>query len=144
MKLIYPAHSKHYFYFRQHISKFVLEQNCVPLNPFMIFEYFMLDTIERDTIRNANNNLVRKSDEIWVFGPISDGVLEEIRLAKQNGKPIKYYAIIKSQEIREISKDEVKFEEGLENTIKWFKDNWENIDRNAHFGPGMSSAVRNI
>ena len=114
MKLIYPAHSKHYFYFRQHISKFVLEQNCVPLNPFMIFEYFMLDTIERDTIRNANNNLVRKSDEIWVFGPISDGVLEEIRLAKQNGKPIKYYAIIKSQEIREISKDEVKFEEGLE------------------------------
>ena len=54
MKPIYPAISKHYFYFRMHISKFILNQNCVPLNPFMIFEYFMLDTIDRDIIRNAN------------------------------------------------------------------------------------------
>lgn len=114
MKLVYPAYSKHYFYFRQHISKFVLEQNCVPLNPFMIFEYFMLDTIERDTVRNANNNLVKRADETWVFGPISDGVLEEIRLAKQEGKPIRYYAILKSREIKEISRDEVEFEDDLE------------------------------
>lgn len=114
MKLVYPAHSKHYFYFRQHISRFVLEQNCVPLNPFMIFEYFMLDTVERDTVRNANNNLVKRADETWVFGPVSDGVLEEIRLAKQGGKPIRYYAILKSREIKEISKHEVEFEEDLE------------------------------
>ena len=114
MKLVYPAHSKHYFYFRQHISKFVLEQNCVPLNPFMIFEYFMLDTVERDTIRNANNNLVKRADETWVFGPVSDGVLAEIRLARQEGKPIRYYAILKSRKIKEISKDEVEFEDDLE------------------------------
>lgn len=97
MKLVYPAHSKHYFYFRQHISKFVLEQGCVPLNPFMIFEYFMLDTIDRDVVRNANNNLVKRADELWIFGPISNGVLDEIFLAKQSGKPINYYAIIKSK-----------------------------------------------
>ena len=114
MKLVYPAHSKHYFYFRQHISKFVLQQNCVPLNPFMIFEYFMLDTIERGSIRNANNNLVKKADEIWIFGPISDGVLEEIRLAKEEGKSVRYYSIIKSKDIKEISKNEAEFEEDLE------------------------------
>ncbi len=114
MQLIYCAHSKHYFYFRQHISKYVLEQKGVPLNPFMIFEYFMLDTVERDTIRNANNTLVMKSDETWVFGPISNGVLAEIKLAKQENKPLRYYAIIKSQEIKAISKDEVAFEDGLE------------------------------
>ncbi|MEM4655042.1 MAG: NAD-dependent epimerase/dehydratase family protein [Thermosphaera sp.] len=34
------------------------------------------------------------------------------------------------------------FEEGLRNTIKWFKDNWENIEKSARFGPGASSAVR--
>ncbi|MFH1521818.1 MAG: hypothetical protein ABIF18_02560 [archaeon] len=113
MKLVYPAHSKHYFYFRQHISKFVLEQGCVPLNPFMIFEYFMLDTIDRDIVRNANNNLVKRADEIWIFGPVADGVLEEIRLAKREGKSIRYFDIIKSKDIVEISKEEVKFEKDL-------------------------------
>jgi hypothetical protein len=113
MQLIYPAHSKHFFYFRMHISKFILEQNYVPLNPFMIFEYFMLDTINRDTIRNANNNLIKKADELWVFGLISNGVLAEIKLAKQLHKPLKYFKIIKSKEIVEIQKEEVEFEEDL-------------------------------
>ena len=80
----------------------------------MIFEYFMLDTIERGSIRNANNNLVKKADEIWIFGPISDGVLEEIRLAKEEGKSVRYYSIIKSKDIKEISKNEAEFEEDLE------------------------------
>jgi UDP-glucose 4-epimerase len=36
----------------------------------------------------------------------------------------------------------VPFEEGLQNTIHWFKDNWDLIEKAARFGPGMSSAVR--
>ncbi len=32
--LIYTALSKHLFYYRMFISKFVLEQGAVPLNPF--------------------------------------------------------------------------------------------------------------
>ena len=111
MKIIFTAMSKHYFYFRQHISQFVLKQNCVPLNPFMLFEYFLLDTVDRDSIRNANNNLVKKSDELWVFGPISDGVLVEIKLAKSLDKPIRYFKIVDSKEIVEISPNEVEFEE---------------------------------
>jgi len=35
------------------------------------------------------------------------------------------------------------FEEGLEKTIHWFKANWDNINRDAEFPPGMSSAVKN-
>ena len=35
------------------------------------------------------------------------------------------------------------FEEGLEQTIQWFKDNWDAINRDAEFPPGMSSAVKN-
>lgn len=34
------------------------------------------------------------------------------------------------------------FEEGVKNTIGWFKENWHNIEKSAHFGPGVSSAVR--
>ncbi|OGC11353.1 nucleotide sugar epimerase [candidate division WOR-1 bacterium RIFOXYA12_FULL_52_29] len=34
------------------------------------------------------------------------------------------------------------FEEGLPQAIDWFKENWENIQQAASFGPGASSAVR--
>jgi nucleoside-diphosphate-sugar epimerase len=34
------------------------------------------------------------------------------------------------------------FEKGLATTIKWFKQNWKNIERSASFNPGISSAVR--
>ena len=87
MKLIYTAISKQLFYFRMHISKFVLEKNAIPLNPFMLFEYFMLDSVERDKIREAN-------------------------------KPIKYFKVINSKDIKEISEDEIEFEEGVENIFK--------------------------
>jgi len=33
------------------------------------------------------------------------------------------------------------FEKGLEHTIRWFRDNWSNIQRDAEFPPGMSSAA---
>jgi hypothetical protein len=114
MRLIYPAHSKHYFYFTNHVSKFVLEKGHVPLNPFMIHQYFLLDTVKRDLIRDSNNTLVSRSDELWVFGPVSDGVLDEIRLAKKMGKPLKYFEIDNSKDIAEVSKDKVNFEEDLE------------------------------
>lgn len=38
----------------------------------------------------------------------------------------------------------ISFEEGLKNTIDWFKENWDRIDASARFGPGVSSAVRDF
>lgn len=35
----------------------------------------------------------------------------------------------------------VDFDEGFKETLEWFKDNWEMIERLADFTPGMSSAV---
>lgn len=111
MKLVYPAFSKHLFYFRMHITKYVLENGGVPLNPFMIHEYFLLDTVDRDLIRASNNTLVERADELWVFGEISNGVMAEIELAKKDGKTIRYFEIIDSKNIREISEAEAKLEE---------------------------------
>jgi nucleoside-diphosphate-sugar epimerase len=34
------------------------------------------------------------------------------------------------------------FETGIKNAIAWFKANWDKIERDADFPPGMSSAVR--
>ena len=36
------------------------------------------------------------------------------------------------------------FEEGLEHTIDWFRENWDDIEASARFGPGVSSAVRQM
>ncbi len=39
---------------------------------------------------------------------------------------------------------QVMFAEGLVRTIQWFKANWENIQRDAGFPPGQSSATRGV
>lgn len=111
LPVVYTAISKHFFYYRMHISKYVLSNGAVPLNPFTLFDYFILDGAERKTIKEADNSLVSRADELWVFGPVSDGVQEEIRIAEGAGKRIRYFSIIGSKEIRQISKDEVEFEE---------------------------------
>ena len=41
-------------------------------------------------------------------------------------------------------KPNTPFEQGLKNTIEWFRENWEDIEGSADFGPGVSSAVRGV
>ena len=36
------------------------------------------------------------------------------------------------------------FEKGLDATIRWFAENWDRIEAAARFGPGVSSAVREV
>ena len=36
------------------------------------------------------------------------------------------------------------FEQGLYNTIEWFRTNWDRIESAARFGPGVSAAVREV
>lgn len=36
------------------------------------------------------------------------------------------------------------FEEGLEKTAGWFRENWDNVEKDASFLPGTSSAVREV
>jgi UDP-glucose 4-epimerase len=36
------------------------------------------------------------------------------------------------------------FQAGLQTTFQWFRENWNQIERSARFGPGVSSAVREV
>ena len=73
---------------------------------------FVLNQSEKLGLHRQRNlpNLVKKSDAIWVFGQISNGVLAEIQLAKSAAKPIRYFAIRESRHIVEVGKDEVEME----------------------------------
>jgi len=78
----------------------------------MCFDYFLLDTVDRDVIRKANSRLLSVCDELWVFGEISNGVLREINQAKEEGKRIKFFKIIdKPLRFVEINENEVIYED---------------------------------
>src|SRR3979411_429155 len=43
-KLIYIAMSNRNFYWRMHVSKLVLDEGYLPLNPLILFVYYLLQT----------------------------------------------------------------------------------------------------
>jgi hypothetical protein len=110
-KLIYTAMSKKNFFQKWRVVKFVLEKGHVPLNPFMLYDYFLVDSVDHDLVRNANNAIIGKCDEFWVFGEIADGVKKEIEISKRLNKTVRYFDISKlPEEIKEISENKIIFE----------------------------------
>jgi hypothetical protein len=92
--LVYPAYSKHNFFWQMQISQFCLQKKTIPLNPFMLFRYFLGDSVPRDTVYRANNNIVKLCDELWTFGEISDGVLAEAKIKRSQDHPVRMYKIV--------------------------------------------------
>ena len=92
-QLIYGAFSNRNFFWRQHITKFILDEGHVPIVPFMLFDYYMLHTVPKETVREACNNLIVRCDQMWVFGHLSLGVKVQIGIAKRLKKPIRYHDI---------------------------------------------------
>ena len=67
------AISKFFFCYRVLISKYVLEHGCLPLNPFLNFDFGFFGLIPKDAVLTANHNAIRIADELWMFGPVSEG-----------------------------------------------------------------------
>ena len=115
--VVFTAMSKKYFYMRFFVTKFALEQGVVSINPFASFDYFLLDAVERDTVRRANNTLVARADELWVFGDIADGVRAEIMQAWQQYKTVRFFAFRDDKHIYEVTIDDLSYEDGVEPLI---------------------------
>jgi hypothetical protein len=92
-QLIYCAISNRHFFWRQHITKFVLDEGHVPIVPFMLFDYYLLHTVPKEVVREACNNLIVRSDQMWVFGHMSLGVKVQIGIAKRLKKPVRFYDV---------------------------------------------------
>ena len=113
-RTVFTAQSKVFYYCREAICEFVFGKDMLPVNPFMAFNYFLNDRVDRNLIRRANNHLISMCDEVWVFGDIANGVMFEIILAKNLKKPVKYFSIsAKSNEIHEVSLNDLPFENEL-------------------------------
>ena len=92
-KLVYAAMSNRNFFWRHHVQKFILDSGQVPVSPFMLFDYYLLHTVPKSVVREAMNNLLAKSDEVWVFGRLSLGVKVQIGIARRLNKPLRYFDI---------------------------------------------------
>src|SRR5260370_23092107 len=92
-RLVYVAMSNKAFYWRAHIQKFVLDSGMVPVSPFMLFDYYLMHTVSKEIVREAMNNLLARSDEVWVFGRLSLGVKVQVGIAKRMNKPVPYVDI---------------------------------------------------
>jgi len=115
-KVVFTAQSKQFFYCRNAVCEYVMLQGCIPVNPFRVFGYFLDDRVDRDLVRNGNNEMISRCDELWVFGPISDGVLFEIYLCRRLGKPVKFFSIdTRASDIKEVKDEDLKFESEVHN-----------------------------
>lgn len=94
---------------KNRISRFVLEQGRFPYNPFLNLDYFLSDSVDPDKIRECNNVFLKRSDELWVFGDISDGVQLEIEIARELDIPIRFFSI--DNEFEEVDYLKVEIEE---------------------------------
>ena len=109
--VVFTAQSKAYFYCRDVVCEYVFKSGHIPVNPFRVFEYFLGDRVERDWVRQGNNNLIRICNELWVFGPIANGVLFEIHYAQKLNKPVRYFSIgTKASEIDVLTREQLSFE----------------------------------
>lgn len=111
LKIVYTAQSKHLYYAKMFVCQFTVAHHAVPLNPFNIWSYFLNDLVERDVVRRGNNNVIRISDEVWIFGPISNGVYSEILYGISLNKPLRLFSLGSSLDsILPLKVDEVEFE----------------------------------
>ena len=100
-KVVFTAISKRLFYSRMNVSDFVLKEGFIPLNPFMIFDFLLFEEVNRESIRNSNDSLIKKSDEMWVFGDVDSDTKEDIKRAEKLKKEIRYFSV-NDKEIKEI------------------------------------------
>lgn len=113
-KVVFTAQSCKNFHQRMLICKHAFEQGAVPVNPFNLFGYFLYELVDRDLVRSGNNNLLRRCDELWVYGEISDGVLAEIQMFKDSKKTVRFFDISNLPvEVKEISKNDLVFEDNV-------------------------------
>lgn len=92
-KVVYVAMSNRNFHWRMHVTKYILDEGCVPVNPFMLFDYYLMHTVNKEVVREAMNNLLAKCDEVWTFGGMSLGVKVQVGIAKRLKKPLRFYDI---------------------------------------------------
>ena len=84
-RVVYTAMSNRNFHWRMHVTKFVLDEGCVPVNPFMLFDgaTCLHYRQQGDRVEAMNNR--RSSARVLDLGQMSLGVKVQVGIAKRPG-----------------------------------------------------------
>lgn len=110
-KMVYVTHSRSWFYAKEVVVQFAVKQGVAAVNPFMNYGFYMNGAVEKDEVIECCHQLIRSSDELWVFGPVSEAILTDIAVAVMEGKEVHFFSISEHiSEIRELQMDDIIFE----------------------------------
>lgn len=110
-KMVYVTHSKSWFYAREVVMQFAVKQGVAAVNPFTTYGFYMDGRVERDEVIECCHQLIRTSDELWVFGPVSEAILTDIAVAVMEGKEVHFFSISENiSEINELRLEDIIFE----------------------------------
>lgn len=115
MKIIFTAHSSRNAYYSMEFCKYVFVKGNTPINLFNLYGYFLNGLVNKEKIFNANNEILKRCDELWVFGEITEGVRIEIEIAKKRKIPIKYFKLTRD------NKGNIKFHKISERETEYSK-----------------------
>ena len=75
-------------------SRFAAECGTIPIAPHLLFPQFLKEETERDFAMEMDIALLKRCDEVWVFGMesgVSDGMAAEIGNAGSNRQEVRYF-----------------------------------------------------
>lgn len=93
MPVVFTAHSAESAYLREKVCQHAYQHGVVPVNPWMLNGYFLYGMVSKQEVRAANNTLLARCDELWVYGEVSDGVAVEIADAEARGQRVRYFSL---------------------------------------------------
>lgn len=82
---------------------FVAKKGATPIAPHLFFASFLDDNKKEERLRGMamGIDLLKRCDELWVFGEPSQGMRREIEIAQEEGIPVDH---ISEKTIKEILK----------------------------------------
>lgn len=110
-KMVYVTHSKNWFYVREAVMQFAVEQGVAAVNPYMNYGFYLNGAVGKDEIVECCHQFIRTADELWVFGPISEAILTDIAVAVMEGKAVHFFSISEhASKIHELPLEDIIFE----------------------------------
>ncbi|MBI4020165.1 MAG: hypothetical protein HY367_02435 [Candidatus Aenigmarchaeota archaeon] len=111
-RTVYVLMSKNTNQSKAHITKFVIDQGCIPSYPAMIADYSHYAKEHMDTKNVASDAILMRCNEVWVFGDADDHMREEIKVSHRLGKSVRYFDVSMPYYIKEKAPPQEAAEKG--------------------------------
>ena len=72
-------------------ARFAVDSGAIPIVPHLMFPQFMDEASERDLALFMGMVLMRKCEEVWVFGTQTAGMKAEVAKAKRKQMKVRYF-----------------------------------------------------